>query len=124
MNARRIMGVLAIFTAVALFTTYLSEAQEARGAITGKVIDPGQAIVAGAAVKVTNVAMGTTVAAVTNDAGLYQATYLIPGTYRIEVEASGFKRYVRDKITLRVNDTPPSVKSRRARRRTTRAASR
>ncbi|HKQ74761.1 MAG TPA: carboxypeptidase-like regulatory domain-containing protein [Blastocatellia bacterium] len=105
MNARRTVWVLAIFTAVALFTAYLSEAQEARGAITGKVKDPGQAIVANATVKVTNVAMGTTVTAVTNDAGLYQVTYLIPGTYRIEVEASGFKRYVRDKITLRVNDT-------------------
>jgi hypothetical protein len=40
-----------------------------------------------------------------NDAGLYRVPYLIPGTYRISVEAQGFKKYMREGILLRVNDT-------------------
>lgn len=48
-------------------------AQEARGTISGKVLDSNQASVPGANVKITNVAMGTTVSVVTNDSGLFQA---------------------------------------------------
>ena len=51
-------------------------AQEARGTITGKVRDAGQAVVPGATVDVTNVAMNTTVSVATNDAGFFRAPYL------------------------------------------------
>ncbi len=80
------------------------EAQEARGTIVGRVVDPTGAAVPGATVEVTNKAMGTKVTVTTNEVGLYQVPYLIPGMYRIQVEASGFKRYVQDDIELRVND--------------------
>jgi len=96
---------LAVFAALALFSSAVVYAQEARGTITGKVKDASQSVVPGASVRITNVAMGTTVSVTTNDAGLYQAPYLIPGTYQITVEVKGFKKYVRDGILLRVNDT-------------------
>ncbi len=94
-----------LFLAIALLTPTAAHAQEARGTITGKVKDSSQAVVSGANVKINNVAMGTTVSVVTNDAGLFQAPYLIPGTYQIVVETRGFKKFVRDGIILRVNDT-------------------
>src|SRR5574341_2635464 len=94
-----------LFLAIALLIPTAAHAQEARGTITGKVKDSSQAMVSGANVKINNVAMGTTVSVVTNDAGLFQAPYLIPGTYQIVVETRGFKKYVRDGILLRVNDT-------------------
>ncbi len=80
-------------------------AQESRGTITGTVTDSAKAVIQGASVKVTNVAMGTTVSIATNDSGLYRAPYLIPGTYQIAVEAAGFKKYLRDGVTIRINDT-------------------
>lgn len=80
-------------------------AQEARGTITGKVLDVNQASVPSASVKITNVAMGTTVSAVTNEAGLFSAPYLLPGSYRVTVETKGFKKYVREGIELQVNET-------------------
>src|SRR5262247_2175529 len=40
----------------------------------------------------------------TNDDGFYQAPYLIPGDYQITAEATGFRRFVREGILLRVND--------------------
>jgi len=48
--------------------------------------------------------MGTKVTVTTNEVGLYQVPYLIPGMYRIQVEAAGFKRYVQENVELRVND--------------------
>ncbi len=95
---------IAVFTVLALFSASTTPAQEARGTITGKVVDTNKAIVLGASVRVTNVAMGTSVTLKTNDDGFYQAPYLLPGTYQIVVEASGFKRTIRDGIVLRVND--------------------
>ncbi len=78
--------------------------QEARGTIVGTVTDASGAVVPNAAVEVTNKAMGTRSPAVTNAAGLYQATYLIPGLYQVTVEMPGFKKFVRDGIAVRVND--------------------
>jgi hypothetical protein len=93
------------FLAVVLFSPVTLLAQEARGTITGKVRDTGEAVVPGAAVKITNVAMGTTASVTANDAGLFQVPYLLPGTYRLTVENKGFKKYVRENILLQVNDT-------------------
>lgn len=51
-----------------------------------------------------NIAMGTRNTLRTNDAGLYTATFLIPGAYQVKVEVAGFKRFLRDKLEVRVND--------------------
>jgi len=108
MNFRPTKGLhiftYAVFAFVILFAADTPFAQEARGSITGKIQDSGQSAISGAPVKITNVAMGTTISLVTNDAGAYNAFYLIPGTYQITVEANGFKKFVRDGIQLRVND--------------------
>ncbi len=81
-----------------------ANAQDARGTITGNVRDANQAVIPGAAVKVTNTAMGTSVSVNADEAGFFQAPLLIPGTYQITVEAQNFKKYLRDNILLRVND--------------------
>jgi hypothetical protein len=97
--------VMAVYLVIALASPVMMRAQEARGTIGGQVVDANQAVVPGATVNITNTAMGTTVAATTNEAGLFRVLYLIPGTYRLTVEATGFKKYVREGIILRVNDT-------------------
>ncbi|HYE74941.1 MAG TPA: carboxypeptidase-like regulatory domain-containing protein, partial [Blastocatellia bacterium] len=99
------LAALIVFASAIFLSASSIHAQEARGTIRGKVLDSSQAVVPGASVKVTNVAMGTTVVATSNDAGLYQATYLLPGTYQITVEVAGFKNYVREGITLPVGET-------------------
>jgi hypothetical protein len=106
MQLRSIPGLLLAFACVAGVTAVqkISYAQEARGTIVGRVIDPSGAAVPGAAVEVLNKAMGTKTSLRTNDAGLYQASFLIPGIYQITVEVRGFKTFVRDGIEVRVND--------------------
>ena len=81
-----------------------ASAQEARGSIVGRVTDQTGAAIPGAQVSVTSQAMGTKQAAATNESGAYQATYLIPGLYTVEVETTGFKKYVRKDVEVRVND--------------------
>jgi len=80
-------------------------AQEARGAITGRVVDVTGAVVREASVKVTDVARGTSVSLRTNSDGIFEALYLLPTTYQIAVEAHGFKRFVQTGITLQMNET-------------------
>ena len=96
---------IAVFAVVILFAAKPVFAQESRGSVTGKVRDSNQSIISGASVTPTNVAMGTTVSMTTNESGVYNALYLIPGTYQITVEQTGFKKYVRDGLVLRVNDS-------------------
>ena len=92
------------FVLAVLITPSSLRAQEARGTISGTVLDSNKAAVPGATVTITNVAMGTKREMQTNDRGLYTVPYLIPGTYQIVVEATGFKRYIREGIELQVND--------------------
>ncbi len=79
-------------------------AQETRGTIFGKISDPSGGVLPGTAVEVLNKAMGTKTELVTNDQGLYQATFLIPGLYQITVTVPGFKKFVRDDVEVRIND--------------------
>lgn len=109
MNVKKAKAVkIFCFAAVlmaALFSVELANAQETRGAIRGTITDPNNAPVPGAVVKVIDPNRGTTTSLTTNDEGLYQANYLIPGTYRIEVEFAGFKKYIRENIILQIAQT-------------------
>src|SRR6266581_476157 len=55
----------------------------------------------GAKVTVTNISKGTTEEATTNESGGYSVTHLIPDSYKIHVEAAGFKAY--DVVSARVD---------------------
>ncbi len=79
-------------------------AQDVRGKISGRVLDPNKASMPGASVKVTDVARGTTVTLTTNDDGLFQANYLLSGTYQVVVEMPGFKKYIQDGVLLQINE--------------------
>jgi hypothetical protein len=80
-------------------------AQETRGRITGRVMDTSKAAVPGASVDIKDVARGTTTSVTTNAEGLFQANYLLPGTYEVTVQLTGFKRYVRSDVRLELGET-------------------
>ena len=62
------------------------------GAITGTVQDASGAAVVGAKVTILEINKGTSQVFETDESGTYNAPFLVPGTYRITVEAPGFKR--------------------------------
>ncbi len=102
--ASRVCGALG-FVLTALFLTVPLHAQETRGRITGRVLDTTKATVPGASVKVTDVARGTTASTMTNNDGLFQVNYLLPGTYEVAVELAGFKKSVKSDVLLQLNET-------------------
>src|SRR5260221_8967772 len=73
--------------------------------IAGTVEDPQHAAVIGANVVVTNEATGFARKTVTNESGGYIVALLQPGTYRIYVEAPGFRPLTRPGILLQVAQT-------------------
>jgi hypothetical protein len=99
--------MLRLLCALAVLTAGLLQAQTAGTAtLVGNVTDASGAIVAGAKVTVVNTANAFVSESLTTPEGSYYVPYLQPGTYRLTVEASGFKRYVREGIVLRIAETP------------------
>jgi hypothetical protein len=101
------MPALKRFFALALLAALpacAAHAQEFRGSIAGRVTEASGAAVPNATVTVTNTGTNTASTTTTNDGGDYLVLYLIPGRYRVAVEAPGFKRTVQDNIEVRVGD--------------------
>jgi hypothetical protein len=68
--------------------------------ISGIITDPQGAVIPQASVSVTNVATGLRTAAQANSAGFYLIPNLPIGTYKLSVEHPGFRKVVREGITL------------------------
>src|SRR5689334_1076832 len=79
--------------------------QETRGTILGRVVDSTGAVIAGAEVKALHAETGVPVVARSNAAGNYVLPYLLTGTYKIQCETAGFKKFVREAVQVRINDT-------------------
>ena len=77
-------------------------AQSTAGRVLGSVTDQSGASVAGATVIVTDTQRGTSRTLATDASGDYVAPDLIPGTYKIHVQAKGFKSEERPNITIEV----------------------
>jgi len=93
-------------TLFVLFSPRLARAQEFRGTISGKVADSTGAVVPNAEISVTETSHGTTNKTVSDSSGQYVVPFLLPGTYRIEAEAAGFKKVLRDSIVLQAQEHP------------------
>jgi hypothetical protein len=72
------------------------------GRIMGTVTDQSGGVVAGATVTITDKDRGVSKTFVTNEPGEYSAGTLVPSTYKVRVEAKGFKTLERDDVVLEV----------------------
>jgi hypothetical protein len=79
-------------------------AQSTNASLAGRVTDPSKAVIAGAKVVTINAGTNISDEATTNAAGEYYLRSLVPGTYRIEVEKTGFKKLIRPDVILHVQD--------------------
>src|SRR5882762_9869367 len=87
----KLICLAVLLLAVSVFTMQSASAQAVYGSILGTVTDAQGAVVPGAKVTVTSVRKGTVETATSNESGNYSVTHLIPDTYNIRFEATGFK---------------------------------
>src|SRR2546426_2640135 len=74
------------------------------GKITGAITDASGAVVEGARVSVRNTATSQVREALTNQTGVYDVPFLVPGSYVVRVEKQGFKSATRSDVLLQVGD--------------------
>jgi hypothetical protein len=87
------LAACALLAAAALAQTNVAS-------ITGILTDTTGAVVPGAGVVITNLETGIASRTETNDAGVYFVASLNPGRYRVEVQASGFRRKQLDNLQI------------------------
>jgi hypothetical protein len=79
--------------------------QQITGTIAGTVKDEQGAVITSATVKATNVETRLSRSTTVTSDGTYVIQYLPVGTYTVEVNASGFKRFVQENVVLTVDQT-------------------
>ena len=72
------------------------------GTVTGVVKDEKGGLVPGASVKLVNTGTNAERATVTSSDGIYEITQLVPGNYRLEIEAKGFSKYIQEPVVVNV----------------------
>ena len=80
-----------------------AHAQLTTASLEGEVRDPTGAVIAGAAVRITNTATNVVTQVTSDAAGRFVAPSLPPGPYQVAVQAAGFKRMERTGILLDVS---------------------
>jgi hypothetical protein len=95
---------LSFFIALVSLALCGSAWAQSSGSIGGTVTDTSGAVVPGAQVTVTNTATTVKTAAVSNSSGIYLANGLPVGTYKVSVQAKGFKTEAKNDVVLNVDD--------------------
>src|SRR5438477_7864349 len=75
-------------------------AQTDRGTVTGTVADSSGAVIPGASITATNTQTTSKYETISTETGNFTLSQLPGGTYELAVELPGFKKYVRQGITV------------------------
>ncbi|MGC2673393.1 MAG: TonB-dependent receptor [Candidatus Acidiferrum sp.] len=108
MKRQAVVGWVLVLCLALGFGVSTALGQAVFGSIIGTVTDPQGNAVVGAKVKVTSVTKSFTYDTITNESGNYSVTHLIPDTYKIHIEAAGFKAYDVPSVVVSA-DTAASV---------------
>jgi hypothetical protein len=82
-----------------------AQAQALFGSIVGTVTDPTGAVIPKATVTVTDISKGISQTTITNGAGGFEVSRLIPDTYSVTGKAPGFKQAESPTVTVFANQT-------------------
>jgi Carboxypeptidase regulatory-like domain/TonB dependent receptor len=91
MARRSVWIAFVVFCFCLNLCTYTASGQAVYGSIIGTVTDAQGNAVADAKITVTSTTKGTSEETTTNESGNYSVIHLIPDTYSVRVEATGFK---------------------------------
>ncbi len=103
---RRILRVFAVLGMVGLTAPALAQVQT--GSILTRATDEQGAIMPGVAITISSpVLVSGTMTGVTDAGGVYRFPSLVPGTYSVQLELSGFQTITRQNIVVLVGQTTP-----------------
>jgi hypothetical protein len=95
--------MVCLLVAVVLAAPISALAQGATGRIVGRVSDSSGAVLSGVKITLRNEATSVSHDAQTNDSGDYSFLNVVPGTYEVTFELTGFKKNVQKDVILDVN---------------------
>ena len=98
---KQAVSILALGLA-AFFGPLPAFGQSTAGRVLGSVTDPSGAALRGATVIITDLQRGTSRSLTTDEAGQYVAPDLVPSTYKVRVEARGFRAVERTGVEVEV----------------------
>ncbi len=87
------------------FAIFFLVAQAGNSTITGTVKDPTDAPIPGVTVRVLNLDTGIQLQTITNEAGVFRISALVPGSYNLQADLPGFSRLTRGPLVLQVSQT-------------------
>lgn len=98
--------ILRVCAMLSLFAALISPLHaQLASELKGRVTDPAGAAIVSAAVHVTAQATHVSQTGTTSSDGYYVFPHLLPGVYRVDVDAPGFRHATRTAITLMVGQT-------------------
>ena len=100
-----------LFIGICLGLAAASTAWAQQAALSGTVQDTTGAVLPGASVKLTSKAQGTVRDIITNEAGVYQFSFLPPGVYDLEISLPGFRTLTRRILHWPSRKTSGSISS-------------
>jgi hypothetical protein len=93
-------GISLFLFTLLLLVPGVARAQRVEGQISGTVVDPSGAAVPGATLTVKQDATGFSATVVSNETGGYIFPNLLPGNYKLTVDAKGFSTALFDEVTV------------------------
>lgn len=95
---------VALCCAVVLLTSQSAWSQDFRASLVGRVLDPSGTGIPQTVLTATNIETGVSTRTESTDTGNYVLPSLAPGRYRLQAEHTGFKLFVREPLTLQIDD--------------------
>ncbi|HTH50335.1 MAG TPA: carboxypeptidase-like regulatory domain-containing protein, partial [Pyrinomonadaceae bacterium] len=106
-NFSSIRALVLVALALLVCSGQLIAQSATTGAITGRVVDPQGAVVPNATVKITNLGDQNEKTATSSDEGTFNFPNLQPGTYRLDVNATGFAAGSVAQVVVEVGRSTP-----------------
>jgi hypothetical protein len=100
MRSLRLSSLLLLTLALTTLFSFGVPAQSTSGSLSGLVTDPTGAVIPGATITLTSTVTGAVRTTTSDEEGRWKIPVLDPGSYRLTIEASGFKKGSVDNVTI------------------------
>src|ERR1700732_3328552 len=105
MNFKKFSATVLLVLVALLLPAVPGYGQLLKGTILGTITDVSHGVIPTVAVSLTEVNTNFRLTETTNESGFFAFANLAPGTYRIDVEQTGFRKMARTGIELEANTT-------------------